>query len=163
MANLDLLPSSEYVAQLPRTRTPAGLSRGDERSRAAGRAVPQAERGLSGGTMKGDKTPWMTAMRELDEDLGFVRTLSQLLVIERIPPDSDSLPERVAFVVDGSRIDDKDLDGLVFSPELASDQLCTAHDVRDRATPLLTNRLATCLVAVRSDATVVCQRAKRVV
>jgi 8-oxo-dGTP pyrophosphatase MutT (NUDIX family) len=163
MTDLDLLPYDEYVERLPRKRMSAGVLLRD----AAGRVLlvepSYKERwDIPGGVVEDGEAPWATAVRELHEELGLARTLGALLVIDHVPPESDSLPERVAFVFDGGQIDESDLDGLVLGPEIVSARLCTADDVRQLAWPLLADRVAAAVAAAAAGAPALCERGKRV-
>lgn len=163
MANLDLLPYDEYVARLPRKRMSAGVLLRDEHGRVLlvePSYKPRWE--IPGGVVEDGEAPWVTAVRELHEELGLARTLGRLLVVDHVPPANDSLPERVAFVFDGGLISEDELDELVLGPEIVSARLCTAEDIRTMAKALLADRLAAALAAVTSGAAALCERGKRV-
>lgn len=161
MAKLDLLPYDEYVEQLPHKRMSAGVVIRD----AAGRLLlvepsykPSWE--IPGGVVENGEAPWVTAARELHEEVGLARSCGRLLVVDYVPAENDSLPERIAFVFDGGTIDAADVGGLRLGAELVSAALCTADEMRAKVKPLLGDRLTAALDAAASGLTVMCERGK---
>jgi len=163
VAELELLPYDEYVAQLPQKRMSAGMLIRDD----TGRVLlvepsykPSWE--IPGGVVETGEAPWTTAAREVREEIGLARSRGKLLVIDHVPGENDSLPERIAFVFDGGTIDEAGLDDLVFGDEIVSAVLCSADEVRTRVKPLLADRLAAAVDAAKSGVTVMCERGKPV-
>jgi 8-oxo-dGTP pyrophosphatase MutT (NUDIX family) len=163
VAELELLPYDEYVAQLPMKRMSAGMLIRDD----SGRVLlvepsykPSWE--IPGGVVEPGEAPWTTAARELTEEVGLTRPRGQLLVMDYVPAENDSLPERIAFVFDGGTITETDLEDLVFGPEVVSAALCTPEQICDRVKPLLADRLAAAADAAAAGATVMCERGKPV-
>jgi 8-oxo-dGTP pyrophosphatase MutT (NUDIX family) len=161
VAKLDLLPYDEYVEQLPHKRMSAGVVIRD----AAGRLLlvepsykPSWE--IPGGVVENGEAPWVTAARELHEEVGLARSCGRLLVVDYVPAENDSLPERIAFVFDGGTIDAADVGGLRLGAELVSAALCTADEMRAKVKPLLGDRLTAALDAAASGLTVMCERGK---
>ena len=163
MDELHLLPYDEYIARLPRKRMSAGILLRDERGRVLmvePSYKPYWE--IPGGVVETGEAPWTTAVRELHEEIGLTTAPGQLVVIDYVPPDNDSLPERIAFVFDGGLIDAEQVAGLMFGPEIVSARLCTSEEIRQLATPLLANRLAAAVDAVTSGVPSLCEGGKRV-
>lgn len=163
VAELDLLPYDEYVEQLPHKRMSAGVLIRDD----AGRVLlvePSYKPGweIPGGVVENGEAPWTTAARELLEEIGLSRSCGRLLVVDYVPAENDSLPERVGFVFDGGTLDPADVDGLVLGAELVSAMLCSAGEMRDKVKPLLADRLTAALDAAASGVTVMCERGKPV-
>jgi 8-oxo-dGTP pyrophosphatase MutT (NUDIX family) len=163
VAELDLLPYDEYVAQLPSKRMSAGVLLRDDRGRVLlvePSYKPYWE--IPGGVVEHGEAPWSTAVRELHEEIGLRRPQGRLLVVDHVPPENDTLPERVAFIFDGGQIDQKDLADLVLGPEILSAHLCSAEQIRTKVKPLLTDRLTAAIEAAQTGATVLCEHGKRV-
>lgn len=161
MAELELLPYDQYVEQLPHKRMSAGVLIRDE----AGHVLlvePSYKPGweIPGGVVEDGEAPWTTAARELHEEVGLSRPCGRLLVVDYVPAENDSLPERLGFVFDGGTITQTDVDGLVLGAELVSARLCSVDEMREKVRPLLADRLAAALDAVKSGATVMCERGK---
>jgi 8-oxo-dGTP pyrophosphatase MutT (NUDIX family) len=161
VAELELLPYDEYVAQLPQKRMSAGMLIRDD----GGRVLlvepsykPSWE--IPGGVVETGEAPWTTAVREVFEEVGLTRSYGGLLVVDHVPAENDSLPERIAFVFDGGTIDEVGLGDLVFGAEISSALLCTAEEVRTLVKPLLADRLAAAVAAATSGVTVMCERGK---
>lgn len=163
MAELDLLPYDEYMAQLPRKVMSAGVLLRDE----AGRVLlvePSYKPGweIPGGIVERGEPPWVTAARELHEEVGLERSLRRLLVVDHVPPDDDQAPERIAYVFDGGLIHDDDIGRLAFSAEIVSAELCTLEAVRTRTKQLLADRLAAGVDAATGGVTALCEQGRRV-
>jgi len=163
VAELDLLPYDEYVEQLPHKRMSAGVLIRD----VTGRVLlvepsykPSWE--IPGGVVENDEAPWTTAARELHEEIGLSRPCGRLLVVDYVPAENDSLPERIGFVFDGGTIEPADVDGLVLGAELVSVMLCSAIEMRNKVKPLLADRLSAAIDAAASGLTVMCERGKPV-
>lgn len=163
MVNLDLLPYDEYVARLPGKCMSAGVLLRDESSRVLlveTSYKPQWE--IPGGVVEEGEPPWVTAARELYEEVGLDRRPGRLLVVDHVPVENDSLPERMAFVFDGGLIQQDELAGLRFGPEIVSAGLHGMAEARTRVTPLLLDRLTAAVAASAAGATTLCERGKRV-
>lgn len=158
-----VLPVAQYVAGLARKRMAAGVLFRDN----TGRVLlvepsykPNWE--IPGGAVEADESPWATATRELVEELGWDHPLGRLLVVDFVRP-QDSRPEGVVFVFDGGVLDETDLIGMVFrDAEILSVGFHTVDEVRDKAKPLLADRLAAALQAVEQGVTALCEQGKRV-
>jgi ADP-ribose pyrophosphatase YjhB (NUDIX family) len=163
VAELDLLPYDEYVAQLPSKRMSAGVLIRDDRGRVL--LVEPSYKDyweIPGGVVEHGEAPWTTALRELHEEIGLHRPPGQLLVVDHVPPENDTLPERVAFIFDGGQVDETDLADLVLGSEIVSARLCSAEQFRIKVPPLLGDRLAAAIEAAQSGRTVLCEQGKRV-
>lgn len=163
MDELHLLPYDEYVAQLPRKRMSAGILLRDEHGRVLlvePSYKPYWE--IPGGVVEAGEAPWATAVRELHEEIGLTSAPGKLVVIDYVPPENDSLPERIAFVFDGGHINEEQVAGLMFGPEVVSAKLCTREEIHALATPLLANRLGAAIDAVTAGVTSLCEGGKRV-
>jgi 8-oxo-dGTP pyrophosphatase MutT (NUDIX family) len=158
-----VVPVEGYVAGLARKRMAAGVLFYDE----AGRVLlvepsykPNWE--IPGGAVEADESPWDAAAREVSEELRWDRPVGRLLTVDYVRP-QDSRPEGVIFVFDGGLIDEKALAEVSFADgEVLSVSLCTADEVRARCKPLLADRLAAAMEAVKLDATVLCEHGRRI-
>jgi 8-oxo-dGTP pyrophosphatase MutT (NUDIX family) len=158
-----LLPVEEYVAGLPRKRMAAGALFYDE----IGRVLlvepsykPNWE--VPGGAVEEDESPWQAAAREVAEELRWDKPIGRLLVVDHVRP-QDSRPEGVIFMFDGGLIEQKELAEVSFADgEVLSVGLCHADEVRARCKPLLADRLAAAMEAVKLDTTVLCEQGRRV-
>jgi 8-oxo-dGTP pyrophosphatase MutT (NUDIX family) len=158
-----VLPVGEYVAGLPRKRMATGVLFRD----GAGRVLlvqpsykPNWE--IPGGAVEAGESPWAAGTRELSEELGWDRLLGRLLVVDHVRP-QDSRPEGVVFVFDGGELDESDLEGVVFpDAEILSAGFYSLSDAGKRVKPLLADRLAAALEAVRQGTTVLCEQGRRI-
>ena len=163
MAQLDLLPHDEYVAQLPHKRMSAGMLLRDEMGQVL-LVEPsyKAQWEIPGGVVEDGESPWVTAVREVREEVGLTRAPGRLLVVDYVPPENDSLPERLGFVFDGGLIHRDDLAGLVLGAEVLSAELCSLDGVREKAKSLLADRIAAAIDAAATNETALCENGKRV-
>ena len=157
-----VVPVEQYVAGLNRKRTVAGVLFRDVRDRVLllqPSYKPNWE--IPGGAGEADESPWATATREVAEELGITdRPLGALLVVDYVRP-QDGRDEGVVFVFDGGLVDETDLVGLSFTDgEILSAELCTEQQVRTVAKPLLADRIASALYAVRTGRTVLCEQGR---
>jgi 8-oxo-dGTP pyrophosphatase MutT (NUDIX family) len=164
VAELDLLPYDEYIEQLPSKRMSSGVLVRDDHGRVL-LVEPSYKPGweIPGGVVEHGESPWSTAVRELHEEIGLQRPLGRLLVIDYVPPDNDSLPERMAFIFDGGHIDQSDIATLQLGPEIISARLCSAEEVHAKVNSILAKRLAAAIEATGSGLTLLCENGKRVV
>jgi 8-oxo-dGTP pyrophosphatase MutT (NUDIX family) len=117
---------------------------------------------IPGGAVEAGESPWGTATRELVEELGWDRPLGRLLVVDHVLP-QDSRPAGVVFVFDGGVLDESDLAALVLADgEIVSADLHTLEQARARVKPLLADRLAAAVEAVREGVTALCEHGVRV-
>jgi hypothetical protein len=73
----------------------------------------------------------------------------------------DGRDEGVVFVFDGGLLDETDLAGMVFTDgEILSAHLCEEDEVRARVKPLLADRIASALHAVKQGRTVLCEQGR---
>lgn len=161
MAELDLLPYDEYVAQLPRKGMSAGVLIRDEEGRVL-LLEPSYKPywDIPGGTVDAGESPWTTARREVREEIGHDRPAGRLLVVDHVPHIHGGLPERVAFVFDGGTISHDDLTDLVLGPEIVSAALYTVDDLRTMVKPALAERILAAIEAAASGITALCEHGK---
>ena len=161
MAELHLLPYDEYVAKLPRKSVSAGVLIRDRQGRVL-LVEPSYKAGweIPGGVVEDGEAPWTTAVRELHEETGLVRPRGALLVVDYVPGDNDSLPERLAFIFDGGMITEDDVEQLVLSAEIASAELVSPDLLPTRVKPVLAARLEAALKAVDSGVMAMCEKGK---
>jgi hypothetical protein len=75
----------------------------------------------------------------------------------------DGRPEGVVFVFDGGVLADSDTASMVLRDgEILSASFHTLEQAADRVKPLLADRLATALIAVRESAAVLCEQGRRI-
>lgn len=161
MSELELVPYDEYVKRLPRKVVSAGMLIRDDTGRVL-LVEPSYKDSweIPGGTVEPDEAPWTTAVREVREEIGVDRACGNLLVMDYVPSENDTLPERIAFVFDGGTIDPAKVSNLVFGPEVVGAALCSAEDIRERVKPLLADRIAAALKSTASGTTTMCERGK---
>lgn len=157
-----VVPVEQYVAGLNRKRTVAGVLFRDAQDKVLllqPSYKPNWE--IPGGAGEADESPWATATREVAEELGITdRPLGALLVVDYVRP-QDGRDEGVVFVFDGGLVDETDLVGLSFTDgEILAAELCTEQQVRAVAKPLLADRIASALHAVRTGRTVLCEQGR---
>lgn len=161
MAELELLPYDKYVAQLPQKSMSAGVLIRD----AADRVLlvepsykPSWE--IPGGVVEDGEAPWTTATRELHEEIGLTRPCGRLLVVDFVPAENDTLPERIAFIFDGGTIDPATLNSLVLSAEITSAGMYSTNDARTMVKPLLGDRITAATKAATTGIPTMCERGK---
>lgn len=158
-----VLPVEQYVAGLARKRMATGTLFRDE----LGRVIlveptykPNWE--IPGGAVEENEAPWETVRRELREEIGWDRPVGRLLVVDYVRP-QDSRPEGVVFVFDGGVLTDTDVAGMALRPrEIRSAGFYTLEEAAARVKPLLADRLAAALDAVRDGVTVLCEQGRRI-
>lgn len=161
--NVDLLPFDEYVAQLPRKRMAAGALLRDEEGRIL--LVEPSYKptwDIPGGSVDENEAPWVTAQRELREELTIDRTLSRVLVIDHEQA-AEGYPEGFAWVFDGGLITATEVDDLrLTDPEIVSVGLYRLDEVAGKLKPQLARRLAVALdVALATDGPALCSDGER--
>lgn len=163
MAELHLLPYDEYVAKLPRKSVSAGVLIRDPQGRVL-LVEPSYKAGweIPGGVVEDGEAPWTTAVRELHEEIGLVRNRGALLVIDYVPGDNDSLPERLAFIFDGGMVTKDEVEQLVLSAEIASADLVSPDLLPARVKPVLAARLEAAMRAAESGSMAMCERGQEV-
>lgn len=118
---------------------------------------------IPGGSVDADEAPWVTARRELREELGIDRPMDTVLVIDHEHA-AAGYPEGMVWVFDGGTVDDRDVDRLQLTDdEIASVGLYHLSEVTDRLKPALARRLAVALhVAVSGTSLALCDDGVRV-
>ncbi|MEU6645662.1 NUDIX hydrolase [Saccharomonospora sp. NPDC046836] len=160
---MDLLPFDEYVRSLHRKRMSAGVLFRD----GAGRVLlvepsykPQWD--IPGGAVDADESPWVTAVREVREELGIERPLARLLVIDHVPAD-DRMPEGMAFVFDGGRVTEEEVRQLALTdPEIVSVGLYALDEAKGKVKPSLAARLAVAVDAAARGELVLSENGERI-
>jgi len=152
---MDLLPFGEYAASLNRKRTAAGVLLRDDRSRVLlVETTYKPDWEIPGGAVEAEEAPWVTAARELHEELGIVHALGALLVIDHIPTQG-VMPEGLAFVFDGGLITEREVRGIRSTdPEIRSVGLYSLAEAEQLVKPILHGRIGAALHAVNSGETV---------
>ncbi|PRY44833.1 NUDIX domain-containing protein [Umezawaea tangerina] len=153
----------QYVAGLNRKRVVAGVLFRD----ATGRVLlvepsykPDWE--IPGGAGEEGEPPWVTATREVREEMDLVWTTGALLVVDHVPA-RQGWDEGVAFVFDGGLLTEADVAALSFPDgEIVSARLCDDTEVRSLVRPLLADRIAAALHAVDAGAPSLCEQGRRV-
>jgi len=145
---VDLLPYEEYAQSLNRKRASAGVLFRDEQRRVLlVQTSYKVDWDIPGGAVEAGEAPWVTARREVREEIGIDRPLGQLLVIDHVPDDG-LMPEGLAFVWDGGILTQSDRDLVVLTdPEILSLEFCAAPDVTARVKPRLARRLTAAVEA----------------
>ena len=106
------------------------------------------------------EAPWTTAARELHEEIGLTRPCGRLLVVDYVPAENDTLPERIGFVFDGGTIDPATFDSLVLGAEIVSAAWYSTDEIRTMVKPLLADRIAAAVEAAATGVPVMCERGK---
>ena len=158
---VELLPHDEYVARLPRRPMSAAVLIRDVRGRVL-LVEPSYKPGweIPGGVVENGESPWLTAEREVREEIGLSRPPGRLLVVDHVS--ADAMPERIAFVFDGGLIDAEDVPRLVFDPEIRAAELCETANLAARTNPLLLARVAAAIHAANTGETALCEQGRRV-
>jgi 8-oxo-dGTP pyrophosphatase MutT (NUDIX family) len=159
----ELLPVDQYVARLARKRMAAGVLFRDSEDRALlvePSYKPNWE--IPGGAVDVDESPWHAAGRELSEELGWVRPLGRLLVVDYVRS-QDSRPEGVIFVFDGGTMSEDDVPSLVLAEgEILSAGWHSVEQARAKVKPLLADRLQVALDVARDGGTALCEHGVRI-
>jgi len=114
------------------------------------------------GAVEAGEPPWVTAGREVREELGIDRPLGQLLVIDYVPDDG-VMPEGLAFVWDGGILTERDRGLVVLTdPEILSLEFRAVTDVTGRVKPRLARRLRAALDAAERGGPALCNDGERV-
>ncbi|WP_410654141.1 NUDIX domain-containing protein [Amycolatopsis sp. lyj-112] len=160
---MDLLPFSEYAASLNRKRAAAGVLLRDERSRVLlVETTYKPEWEIPGGAVEAEEAPWTTAARELQEELGIIRRLGTLLVIDHIRTQG-VMPEGLAFVFDGGFVTEGEVRRIRSTdPEIRTVGLYTLDEAEQLVKPTLHARITTALRAVATGGTVFCEAGRAV-
>ncbi|UMP01193.1 NUDIX hydrolase [Amycolatopsis sp. EV170708-02-1] len=155
---MELLPFGDYVASLNRKRTAAGVLLRDDRSRVLlVETTYKPEWEIPGGAVEAEETPWATAIRELQEELGITRPLGALLVIDHIPTQG-VMPEGLAFIFDGGLITEEEVRAIKSTDaEVRSVGLYSPAEAEHRVKATLHRRINAALHAVNSGETVFCE------
>jgi 8-oxo-dGTP pyrophosphatase MutT (NUDIX family) len=160
---VDLLPFDEYARSLNRKRVAAGVLYRDERGRVLlVETSYKTEWDIPGGAVEADEPPWVTAVREVQEELGLARPLGRLLAIDFVPTEG-VMPEGLAFVWDGGVLSDAEFDGLTLTdPEIRSVRFCTPEEVAELVRPRMAARIAAALDGLRDGSVALCERGRMV-
>jgi ADP-ribose pyrophosphatase YjhB (NUDIX family) len=156
-------PVAQYAAALPRKRMAAGVL-----FRSADNRVLLVEPSykpnweIPGGAVEADESPWDGAARELTEELGLSRPVGRLLVVDHVRT-QEHRPEGMVFVFDGGVLSDAEVGALTFPDgEILSAGFYSLDRARTLVKPLLADRLAVALDAVRDGTTALCDYGRRV-
>lgn len=106
---------------------------------------PQWE--IPGGSVEADESPFATAVRELQEELGLSVPVSRLLVVDWVPP-GPLRTEGIMLVYDGGVLTPAQTEQITLpEQELRSWAWCTIAQVQQRASDLLARRIVAALHA----------------
>jgi 8-oxo-dGTP pyrophosphatase MutT (NUDIX family) len=160
---VDLLPYGEYAKSLNRKRASAGVLFRDEQRRVLlVQTSYKVEWDIPGGAVEAGEPPWVTAGREVREELGIDRPLGQLLVIDYVPDDG-VMPEGLAFIWDGGVLSERDRDLVELTdPEIVALEFRAVTDVAGRVKPRLARRLTAALEAAEHGGPALCADGQRV-
>lgn len=117
---------------------------------------------IPGGVVEADESPWDGAARELAEELGLTRPLGRLLVLDYVRT-QEHRPEGMVFVFDGGILTGAEVSALTFPDgEILSAGFYTVDEARALVKPLLADRLAAALQALKDGTTALCDYGQRV-
>lgn len=152
-------PDREYdpghASRIPRKHIAAGALIRDGRNRVLF-IVPVYKPTLEipGGVCEDNESPRATCEREIQEELGLMRSVGELLVIDWLPTHGiwrDSLQ----MVYNGGTISDDELSRAELPPdEVAELKFLTMEDARPMLRPALARRVATALTALDTGRTI---------
>ncbi|WP_370948355.1 NUDIX domain-containing protein [Amycolatopsis sp. cg5] len=149
------------MRSLPRKRMSAGMLLLDERQRIL-LIEPSYKKhfDIPGGVVEADEPPWRTSERELYEELGISRRGPAILVDYMTT--TDQMPEGIAWIFDGGRIDQAEVDRLVLTdPEVNSVGLYTLAEMERRVVPHLARRLAAAVEVAGTGQLALCEDGRR--
>jgi 8-oxo-dGTP pyrophosphatase MutT (NUDIX family) len=158
VSELDLLPFEEYVRSLNKKRMAAGALFHDTGCRVLLVELSYVTHwDIPGGTVDAGEAPWVTAAREVREELGIERPLGRLLVIDYIPTNAQ-MPEGLAYIFDGGLITEGEVNRLqITDPEIVSVALSSMAELAQKVTPALASRLRASLTALEIGGLVLCE------
>jgi len=111
---------------------------------------PQWE--IPGGSVEADESPYVAAVRELQEELGLSVPVGRLLVVDWVPP-GPLRTEGIMLVYDGGALGPAQTEQIRLpQQELRSWAWCTIAEIRQRASDLLARRIIAAVHA-QADAT----------
>lgn len=163
LGRVDLLPFDEYVASLDRKRMSSGVLFRDTADRVL--LVEPSYKphwDIPGGAVDAGEPPWVTAVREVREEIGLHRPLGGLLVIDYVSSDG-RMPEGMAYVFDGGLITEPEVRGLTLSdPEIVSVALLPIDEAAAKVKLSLAARLNAGIEAVHAGTLALCEDGKPV-
>jgi 8-oxo-dGTP pyrophosphatase MutT (NUDIX family) len=146
--------SDDFWATLPRKRVAAAVLFTDGDGRVLLVEPTYKEHWeVPGGCVEVDEAPYAAAVREVKEELGLSVTPGRLLVVDWAPP-LPGRPDGIMLLFDGGTLGPSATAGIQLPPdELRSWAWCTPAETSQRASGLLTRRVAASLQALHTGAT----------
>lgn len=160
---MELKPYDEYAESLHRVRTAAGALFRDTQNRVLlVQVVYKPDWEIPGGSGEPGESPWVTAAREVKEELGIDGPLHRLLVIDHVPQNG-VMPEGLAFIFDGGIVAQDEIAAWdLKSPEVESVGLYLMSEVREKVSYVLAGRIEAALSVVDGLHIAFCEAGVRV-
>lgn len=160
--HLDLLPFDDYMRSLNRKRMSAGVLFYDDQDRVL--LIEPSYKphwDIPGGTVDAEEAPWVTAKREVHEELGLTRPLGRLLVVDYVPT-NEHMPEGLAFVLDGGHVTELEVQELAITdPEIVSAGLYSLDEANAKVSPPVAKRLSVAQAVLQAGDVALCDNGTR--
>ena len=142
--------TDDFTATLPRKRMGAGVLLSDSKGRVLlVEPTYKPDWEIPGGTVEAGESPYVAAVREVEEELGLAVSPGALLVVDWVPPRPDRT-EGLMMVFDGGVLTPEQTMGIQLPvEELRSWAWCTEREAGECLSELLARRVA---AAVRARA-----------
>jgi 8-oxo-dGTP diphosphatase len=147
--------TSDFTATLARKRMGAGVLLSDGQDRALICEPTYKDYWeIPGGVVEADESPYVAAVREIEEELGLTVRPGRLLVTDWVPP-RPGRTEGLMLIFDGGVLTPEQADGIRLpADELRSWAWCTEQQAAGRLSDLLARRFAAAMRA-RAEGTTV--------
>jgi ADP-ribose pyrophosphatase YjhB (NUDIX family) len=146
-----VVPPDQYVASLARKRMAATAFFRDGQGRVLlVNPVYKEKWDLPGGAVEAEESPHAACRREVAEELGLDRPPGRVLAVDWVASRPER-PEGVIVVYDGGMLSETEIKDIVLADgELGGFAFVAGDEIAGLVTPLLAQRVASCLDAVAS-------------